>query len=361
MQRLVFLISIFLILSCAQEKPDKESFQTDPVNEVRIWHQVDTLISAVKWTSDSVRQIKLDIDNSSEWHLEAISDASIFLFYGDRLIKRSIDGHLKHSFNKSNEKNVFLNLDKNVLKLKYGIYSIKKPNQNGSYLSLENEERNSKWIFENIVLILLIAASLFMVAIKINYDKRYINILSFNKVFSIRLNEGDQSRVRVMDQDNLVFAGFYTFLTAGLIYFLGIGKNIGFVGIEATGLVEYLKILILIAIGLIAKVILVSVVSNLFGNGKITAFYVKEMLNINLFFVIILFFGSIFIFLFEGGIPAFWFTTAIYAMLAFYVLRLILLYFKILKLSSFTNLYLFSYFCTTEIFPFLIGLKYFMR
>ncbi|WMN12414.1 DUF4271 domain-containing protein [Marivirga salinae] len=361
MQRLVFLLSIFLIFSCEQEKPEKESIQATPDKEVRKWHLTDTLITSVKWTSDSIRQVNLDLNHLSELFLEVKSDAPVYLFYGDKLIEKSSDGYLQHSFNDSIRNDIFLSLDRNVQMLTYGIYTVEKTNVNGAYSSLENTERESKWISDNILLILLIGASLFMVIIKVNYDKRYLNILSFNKIFTTRLNEGDQSRMRIMDQDNFVFAGLYAFLTAGLIYFLSLGRNIGFLGIEPSGVIEFLKILIIVVIGLISKVVLVSIASNLFGNNKISAFYVKEMLNINLFFVIILFFSSISIFLFEGAIPAFWLSTAIYAMLAFYIIRLILLYFKILKLSSFTNLYLFSYFCTTEIFPFLIGLKYFMR
>lgn len=361
MQRLIFFLSIFLIISCSQEKSEVKNLQATSANEGRIWHQKDTLLSPVKWASDSVRQIKLELNNSSELYLEAKSDAALYLFYGDKLIKKSSEGYLNHSFDINGGEDFFLTLDRNVRKLSYGIYSIKEAKNTGSYPILENAERESKWISDNILLILLIGASIFMVIIKVNYDKRYLNILSFSKIFTTRLNEGDQSRVRIMDQDNLVFAGFYSFLTAGLIYFLSLGKNVGFLGIEASGLIEYLKILSIVSIGLIIKVVWVAIVSNLFGNNKISAFYVKEMININLFFVVILFFSSILIFLFEGAIPALWLSTAIYGALAFYFIRLILLYFKILKLSSFTNLYLFSYFCTTEIFPFLIGLKYFVR
>jgi hypothetical protein len=361
MQKLVFLFSILLILSCKQDKTESDNIQSSHETKARLWHLRDTLSSSDKWVSDSVRQIVLDVGNLKGLHLEAKSDATIYLFYGDKLMEKSSNGYLEHSFNSVTQEDIFLSLDKNLSELSYGIYSIEMQSQNGVYSSLENAERESKWISDNILLILLIGASLFMVIIKINYDKRYINILSFSKIFTTRLNEGDQSRVRIMDEDNLVFAGFYTFLTAGLIYFLGIGKNVGFFGIEANGIIEYLKILSFVAIGLIAKVILISLASNLFGNSKIPAFYVKEMLNINLFFVIILFFSSIFIYLFSGAIPAFWLSVSTYALVVFYLARLILLYFKILKLSSFTNLYLFSYFCTTEIFPFLIGLKYFMR
>mgnify|MGYP006403353387 CR=1 FL=1 len=361
MQRLVFLLLILFIFSC-EEKPEKENVQAGSEDEIKVWHITDTLNSSVKWTYDSIRQINLDLSQSEDLFLEVKSDAPVYLFYGNKLIQKSKGNYLQHSFrNNINNESIYLNLDRNVRNLTYGIYALQKANANSSYSRLENAERENKWISDNILLILLIGASLFMVIIKINYDKRYINILSFNKIFTFRLNEGDQSRMRIMDQDNLVFAGFYAFLTAGLIYFLSLGMNVGFLGIEPYGIIEYLKILSIVAIGLIAKVVLVAITSNLFGNSKIPAFYVKEMLNINLFFVIILFFSSILIFLLNGPIPAFWLPTAIYAMLAFYVIRLILLYFKILKLSSFTNLYLFSYFCTTEIFPFLIGLKYFIR
>ncbi|MGM0580081.1 MAG: DUF4271 domain-containing protein [Bacteroidota bacterium] len=361
MHRLVFLISLFAFFSCSQEKSQKENVQASSDKEARILFQSDTVYSAVNWTSDSVRQIELDLSNSSDLHIEAVSDAPVYLFYGDKLIKKSSESYLRHSFDRTTEENIYLSLDRKVRKLSYGIYSIEKQEEKVVHSSLVNEERESKWIVDNILLVLLIGASLFMVIIKINYDKRYFNILSFNKIFTNRLNEGDQSRVRIMDEDNLVFASFYVFLASALIYFLSIGNKIGFLGIEANGIMEFLKILSLVGIGLIAKVILVSIVSNLFGNNKIPAYYVKEMLNINLFFVIILFFSSIFIYLFEGAIPSFWLTIATYSVVLFYLLRLILLYFKILKLSSFSNLYLFSYFCTTEIFPFLIGLKYFMR
>ncbi|WP_375579925.1 DUF4271 domain-containing protein [Marivirga tractuosa] len=361
MQRLVFLLSIFLFFSCDQESSEKENMQTTPEKEVRVWHKADTISGSEKWDSDSLRTINLNLYNSSALFLEVNSDAPVYLFDGEKLIKSSSAGFLEHSFNDTIGEKISLRLDNDVQRLSYGIYSIEKANENGSYSILENIERDNKWISDNILLILLIGASLFMVIIKINYDRRYLNILSISKIFTTRLNEGDQTRVRIMDQDNLVFAGFYAFLTAGLIYFLSFGFSIEFLGIEANGILEYFKILIIVAIGFIAKVILVAIASNLFGNGKIPAFYVKEMLNINLFFVIILFFSSIFIYLFSGTIPALWLSIATYALLIFYIVRLILLYFKILKLSSFTNLYLFSYFCTTEIFPFLIGLKYFMR
>ncbi|SMG21028.1 protein of unknown function [Marivirga sericea] len=361
MQKLVFLFSILLILSCRQEKLNLDNSEPSAESGARLWHLRDTISTSEKWGSDSVRQILLESDILKEAHLETKSDAAIYLFVGDKLIKKSSNGYLEHSFNEDKAEPVYLHLDQNLSELTYGIYTLESRSQNGGYSSLGKEERARLWVSDNILLILLLGASLFMVIIKINYDKRYINILSFNKIFTTRLNEGDQSRVRIMDEDNLVFAGFYAFLTAGLIYFLDIDNSLAFFGIGANGIIEYLKILSIVAIGLIAKVILISIASNLFGNSKIPAFYVKEMLNINLFFIIILFFSSILIYLFLGSIPAFWLSVSTYALLLFYILRLVLLYFKILKLSSFTNLYLFSYFCTTEIFPFLIGLKYFLR
>jgi hypothetical protein len=353
---------MFFVLACSQEKSEKEMVDVTSENGLRVWLQTDTLYSTVKWTSDSLRQIKLDLDYINDIQLEVNSDGPVYLFQKNSLLAKSSDGILKYSFNsETNKEEIYLTLDRNLRKLSYGLYFIEDKDENKAYLALKNEGRESKWISDNILIFLLIGGAIFLAIIKINYEKRSGDILSVNKIFTTRLNEGEQSRVRIMDQDNLVFAGFYSFLTAGLIYFLSSGSNVGFLGIEAQGITEYLKFLAIVAIALVSKVILIAIVSNLFGNSKIPAFYVKEMLNINLFFLIILFFSSILIFLFTGGIPAFWLTIAIYGVLFFYVIRLLLLYFKILKLSSFSNLYLFSYFCTTEIFPFLIGLKYFMR
>jgi hypothetical protein len=361
MHKLILLFSIFLLFSCDQKLNNNENKPGVSSSEILIWHQRDTIFNADNSDFDSIRQIKLNVDFSLESHLEATSDAPIYLFSGKNLIEKSVAGSLKYSFDRETKEEAYLSLDNEVQNLSFGVYSIKDSTLDNPYSRLENIERDSTWVSENIFLILLIMVSLFMVVLKVNYDKRYISILSFNKIFTTRLNEGDQSRVRIMDQDNLVFAGFYAFLTSGLIYFLGFGNNLGILGIEESGIIEFLKILLVVSVGLIGKVLIVAIVSNLYGNNKIPAFYIKEMLNINLFFLMILFFTSFFFFLFIGSIPSFWLSTATYGILISYLVRIILLYFKILKLSSFTNLYLFSYFCTTEIFPFLIGLKYFMR
>jgi hypothetical protein len=360
MHKLVYFLPFLFLISCAQEELEKTDSKNVSNVDFRIWQQSDTLINLEDEPFDSVRQIKLKVDNPEGLYLEAQADASIYLFYKDKLLEKSDKGYLKYSFSKSMSEEFFLNLDEKVTELSYGLYSIKNSSSETDYQMLRLSPRNSKWISDNILILLLIGASLLMVVIKINFDKRYSNILSINNIFTFRLKEGDQSRIRIMDRDNLVFAGLYVFLTAALIYFLILGKEIRFLGIEADGILSFLKIFLFITIGLIGKLLLVVIASNLFGNTRIPAYYIKEMLNINLFFIVLLFFSSILIFLLHATIPAFWLTIAIYGLLVLYLVRLIFLYFKILKLSSFSNLYLFSYFCTTEIFPFLIGLKYFI-
>lgn len=284
MYRLVFFFLLFCFLSCSQQNPEKDGVKATSEKELRVWHQTDTIYNSVKWASDSLRQIKLKVGYSHELRLEAKSDAPVYLFQENSLLAKSSDGLLKYSFKTGvNNEDIFLTLDRSLRKLSYGLYSIKYENKSTAYSSLQIEGREKQWISNNILMILLIGASIFLVVIKFNYAKRTGDIFSFNKIFTTRLNEGEQSRVRIMDQDNIVFAGFYTFLTAGLIYFLSLGKNVGFLGIEANGIMEYLKILAIVAVGLAAKVILIAIASNLFGNSKIPAFYVKEMLNINLF------------------------------------------------------------------------------
>jgi hypothetical protein len=349
------------MLSCAQEKSDWNTDQSVQKKEARVWHLQDTLSSTSEWGADSISQLKIELKNTAGLHLEARSDAAFYLFFEDKLIAKSNEGYLAYSFKNNVRVPIYLSFAEKGQKLTYGIYATKRSDDAIVYSGLNKTERDDKWVSDNILVILLISASLLMVIIKLNYDKRYFSILSINKIFTLRLKEGDQSKSGILDKDNLVFAGLYIFLTAGLLYFLSLGKNTEIVGVQANGMLDFFKLLLVVAIGLLAKIVLISISSNLFGNGKLSAFYVTEMLNINLFFVIILFFSSILVYLFSGAIPALWLSITVYTLLLFYLARFILLYFKILKLSSFTNLYLFSYFCTTEIFPFLIGLKYFIR
>lgn len=360
MHRLIYFLSVLILFSCGQEKLEIEDEAVLGKSDLRRWYQADTLTNLDEWSSDSVRQLKLNVNYSSGLMLEAKADAPIYLFYGEKLMEKSSNGFLEYSFDAIPKEEIYLSLDNNLRNLKYGIYSIKKSGKEIGYRSLEISTRDSKWLSDNILLILFIGASIFMVIVKVSYNKRFKTILSFNNTFTFQLKEGDQSRIRIMDQDNLVFAGLYVFITAGLIYFLIVGKDISFLSIEANGILAFLKILSVISIGLIGKVMLIAISSNLFGSYKISAFYIKEMLNINLFFIVILFFSSMLIYLHLGGIPFFWLSVSTYGIVILYIVRLIFLYFKILKLSSFSNLYLFSYFCTTEIFPFLIGLKYFI-
>ena len=54
------------------------------------------------------------------------------------------------------------------------------------------------------------------------------------------------------------------------------------------------------------------------------------------------------------------FVWVIYLVAFLSVVRIVLLYLKFLRLSTFRNLYLFSYLCTTEILPLIIGFKIFV-
>ncbi|WNB17828.1 DUF4271 domain-containing protein [Marivirga arenosa] len=361
MYRIILYILPLLFFSCQSEDREAEIELTKSSNQLEIIYQADTLSNLSQWDSDSLRQIKIKTIENKKLYLEAVADAPLYLFKDAKLIYGANTGELRFEIDKAEKGNYYLGIDDKAQEFSFKTYFLQHKKENALFTGLINFNRETKWISNNVLIIILIITALAMVVIKLNYDKRLFQVLSFNKVFTTRLNEGDQSRVRITDQDNLIFGGLYVFLISSLVYFLSFYSPYEISLISNKGLPEFFNIILWVAIGLISKVVLVTLFSNLFGNSKISAFYIKEMLNINLFFIIIIFFITALIFLYLGFIPNFWFNTALFGLLFFYLLRLILLYFKILKLSGFSNLYLFSYFCTTEIFPFLIGLKYFVR
>lgn len=210
------------------------------------------------------------------------------------------------------------------------------------------------------ILILFLTGALLIVLLRINFSNRFYEIYNLNRSFSLRPLEGDSNRLRLFDQGGIMATVAYLciFSIIASIFFNSVQEsNSG--GIQYSFLKQFLYSLITVASLLFMKVFIIYIASYLFKIRKINTYYVKELINLNVLFVSILFVPVLLVYLFEGLIPEHFHNVLGAIFLIIYLLRGVLLYFKILKLSGFTYVYLFSYFCTTELFPFIVGIKYF--
>jgi len=222
----------------------------------------------------------------------------------------------------------------------------------------ENEVANRA--FKDVFISLLLAIITILVVLRISYPKRFNEVFSFRRNFSLRPIESDNSRLRLFDQDGLMTAAVHALVLSLLILIVFNYREIISEEVERSQvLMTFLKTLLFISSALIIKVIVISLSSRLYRIGKINAYYIKEMINLGLLFGLLLFLFTVLVFLSADSLPNWSLIIIKNGIVVFYVARVFLLYFKILKLSGFTYLYLFSYFCSTEILPLIIGLKYF--
>lgn len=358
MWRLVLFCVIVSFTSCNDDKTSNQVTQDTHEGYEKIW----LLRDSVYYFSggDKVAGIRIPATSTDKLHLIAQADAPIYLFKNETLIDESVHNSLYFSQSLQANDTLTLFVHQNVKEIHYGVYSFEPIADKGDFIELISHHRTATETHSNMLLMLTLIAMIGLALIKTKFAKRFHQVMSFREMFTARLNEGDQSRIRLLDRDNIVLSVFYSFITSALISFIYSNIQSGFLDLQISGIGGFVKIWIIVILLLAAKIILVAIMSALYGKYKWTAIYVKEMLNINLLFVMILYFITFLIYLNQDGLPAYITVFLSYSLLLAYFVRLILLYFKILKLSSFSNLYLFSYFCTVEVFPFLIGLKYFV-
>lgn len=293
------------------------------------------------------------------------SDAAFHIFSNSKLIKKSspdfvFDESIENLKKIAGADSIDVLLNNKAKALYYGVYQkLDVKASEGTDLEITTVESTNQ--LSNTFIILLIAFSVLLVSLKLSFSKRFQDVFSVSRNFSFRPFEGDNLRLRLFDQDGIFLSIIYTFATATIIYlyFLPSNAENNNAGENYEVVLEFLRAWGAILVLLVLKLVLIFTMSILYRSGRINTFYIKELLNISTFLITLLLVFTAAVYLFNGFLPNVWWTLARNILVLFYIIRVFLVYFKILKLSGFTNVYLFSYFCTTEIFPFVIGLKYF--
>jgi hypothetical protein len=131
--------------------------------------------------------------------------------------------------------------------------------------------------------------------------------------------------------------------------------------IKINPIIGWLAIFIITTVLIFFKYILIAIVSHLFGIGERTNFYFLEYLRMAM-----IFYSVIFVLISYTIINHFHslhslLSTLIVAVIIFNFLRLIVIYFKLRRMIPIKNLHLFSYLCSTELIPIVIGLNFFIK
>jgi hypothetical protein len=200
---------------------------------------------------------------------------------------------------------------------------------------------------------------LFFYAVLINvFGKKIINFYDIGRALSFTIREEMAFKGKIFDGANIPILVVHSFLVSfvGIIIFIASGINYFTIDSFFSALLFWAISTVAIFILYIFKYWLLVLVGSLFKLPFINRHYLEYIRLSKIFFTLILFLLMIFYLGLGQEINNIG-SLMVGAVVSFFAIRVILLYFKFIQSSSFNNLYLFSYLCSTEILPMVVGLK----
>ncbi len=211
------------------------------------------------------------------------------------------------------------------------------------------------------LLIYALMSSFFPKILRVNFD--------FSKLFIFRVREEIGYSLKPFSKAQLLISGVYAMTLAFLILFLGkqlASAESGIVSILNfenywSGLLQWLMISVGMFLLIYLKLIFLYLFSTLFhiGSG-----YQRQFADLfttsSIFFLIasVVLSTSLYGQFFPSASLA---TVMGQIVIVFLFYQTILVYFKLLQVTEYSKLYIFSYICTTELIPLFIGLRYLIR
>lgn len=221
-------------------------------------------------------------------------------------------------------------------------------------------------LFKNFYLLALLLFLIILSAVYNLNPRNFREFYSLSKVFSIKLRYDNISTLKTFNWPNILIVFTHCLLVSYMLVVVLtlLGEPLPYlkVGMEGlgAGISRWISLALIIFLLLLAKYVLIKLLSTMMNLRELDQIHFFEFVRISIFIYSA---GSVFmvILLLAYYLPApGHFVWVIYLVAFLSVVRIVLLYLKFLRLSTFRNLYLFSYLCTTEILPLIIGFKIFV-
>ena len=216
----------------------------------------------------------------------------------------------------------------------------------------------------NYIKIIILVLFTFFVVLHTLFPSELLAFLSLQTLVTFRYTNTAFTKYRSLTKTQTLVIIYQAALLAGiLIIFLNYYNN-------PLGQVFFLKInpifgwLIIFGIVLILmflKYVLISIISILFGLADKINFYFIEFLRMAMIFYSIMFVILSYTVINKFYLVDILLESLIFIVIFFNLIRFIIIYFKFRRSITMKSLHLFSYLCTTELIPIIIGLKFFLK
>ena len=212
--------------------------------------------------------------------------------------------------------------------------------------------------------IIILLVFTFFVVLYALFPSDLFEFLSIQNLFTFRFTETAFIKYRTLTKTQTLVIAYQAALMASiLIVFLNYFYNpFGQTFLTRINpVLSWLVIFVLILILIFFKYILISIISTLFKVPDKINFYFVEFLRMAMIFYSIVFIVLSFTVINQFYLVGLLFENLIAVVISFNIIRFIFLYFKFRRTVSMKSLHLFSYLCTTELIPIVLGLKFFLK
>lgn len=215
-------------------------------------------------------------------------------------------------------------------------------------------------LFQNFMVGGLIVVAAFLAALYNYFPRTVSDFFKATKAFSLRESDENLIKSRPLNQVNLLFYLYLSFLIALVLMFI---SNVGDIHMETSlfyprgfldGMWKWVKLSLILFGWFIAKLLLVSNMSALFRLGNFSVSHFINYVRLTLFIFTI---GLIIIILSYYGFEVLstsYYRGVLSIIFVLMGLRVLILFFKLLSTASYKTLHLFSYLCGTEVIPFVM-------
>jgi hypothetical protein len=215
--------------------------------------------------------------------------------------------------------------------------------------------------FLKIIILVLFA---FFVVLKTLFPSDLFEFLSLRTLVTFRYTDTLISKYRSITKTQTLVIVYQAALLSGLLivfinYYSNPFDEMKF--LSANPLIGWMSLFGMMLILFILKYILISVLSLLFGMADRTNFYFLEFLRMSMVFYTVLFLIVGYAIINKFYLVENLLDSLIILIIGFNLLRFLILYFKFRATVPMKNLHLFSYLCTTELIPIILGVRFFIK
>ena len=229
---------------------------------------------------------------------------------------------------------------------------------------LEVVERGGK-SFNNFFIIGVLLLLAVMAVLRNVFPKVFVSYYDITRAAALRVRDEANFTMKLSGRGHLAFLVFYSLLFGFLLMVLlqtagEIETVFSFLKVSGFGTYLYAWFLLSVVVFFfqVFKYWLLKIVAGIFNVPDFAGIHFFDFLRLSQIFYTLVFVLVLLLFLGADAYVGTGSVILIRVVAVFALIRLLLIFFKLLHLSSFRKTYLFSYLCTTEILPLLIGLKF---